>query len=56
MADFSKWIIATEEALPLEKGTFMKIMHNLRSKIVEEALEADPAAAAILMLMENRNN
>ena len=54
MADFAKWVIAAEENLPWEKGQFMKTMRNLRSKIVEEALEADPVAMAVLKLMENR--
>jgi len=55
MADFGKWIIAAEENLPWEKGRFMETMRNLRSKIVEEALDADPVAMAVLILMENRD-
>jgi len=55
MADFAKWVIAAEEALPWEKGKFMETMRNLRAKIVDEALEADPVAMAVLRLMEDRD-
>ena len=54
MADFAKWVIAAEESLPWEKGLFMKTMRNLRSKIVEDALDADPVAMAVLKLMKDR--
>lgn len=55
MADFAKWVIAAEENLPWEKGLFMETMRNLRAKIVDEALESDPVAMAVLRLMENRD-
>jgi len=54
MADFAKWVIAAEESLPWERGLFMKTMRNLRSKIVEDALDADPVAMAVLKLMKKR--
>jgi hypothetical protein len=55
MADFAKWVIAAEENLPWEKGLFMETMQDLRSKIVDDALEADPVAMAVLRLMEHRD-
>lgn len=55
MADFAKWVIAAEENLPWEKGQFMKTMKDLRNKIIEEALDADPVAMAVLRLMEHRD-
>ena len=55
MADFAKWVIAAEENLPWKKGLFMETMRNLRSKIVEDALDADPVAMAVLKLMKNRD-
>ena len=55
MADFAKWVIAAEENLPWKKGLFMETMRNLRIKIVEDALDADPVAIAVLKLMKNRD-
>ena len=55
MADFAKWVIAAEENLPWKKGLFMETMRNLRIKIVEDALDADPVAMAVLKLMKNRD-
>jgi putative DNA primase/helicase len=56
MADFAKWVIAGEERLPWEKGQFMETMGNLRAKIVEEALDADPVSMAVLKLMKDRES
>jgi hypothetical protein len=56
MADFAKWIIAAEEQLPWEKGLFMDTMRKHRSKIVDEAIDADSTALAILRLMETRES
>jgi hypothetical protein len=56
MADFAKWIIAAEEQLPWEKGLFMDTMRKHRSKIVDEAIDADSTALAILKLMETRES
>ena len=54
MADFAKWVIAAEEALPWENGTFIRTMRNLRVNMVEDAIDADSTAMAVLKMMKGR--
>jgi len=56
MADFAKWVIAAEERLPWEKGVFMETMRNLRVKMVEDAVDADSTAMAVIKMMKGRDN
>ncbi len=56
MADFAKWVIAGEEQLPWEKGVFMETMRNLRTKMVEDAVDADSTALAVIKMMKGRDN
>ena len=55
MADFAKWVIAGEEQLPWEKGEFLKTMRNLRTKMVEDAVDADSTAMAVIKMMKGRD-
>jgi hypothetical protein len=51
MADFAKWVVAAEEQLPWAKGGFMKAFQSSRSILVDDAIDADPVAIAVLKLM-----
>jgi putative DNA primase/helicase len=42
MADFARWVVATETALGMEEGTFMEAYAGSRSNATETALEAEP--------------
>lgn len=55
MADFAVWVTAAEPALPWEPGTFMAAYERNRASLVDDSLEADPVALAVLALMEDRN-
>jgi len=54
MADFAKWIVAAEPALPWPKGTFLKVYSRNRSAAIETTLEADPLASAVRELMKDQ--
>lgn len=56
MADFAKWVIAGEDGLPWENGTFLKTMQTMRTTLVEESIDADSTALAVLKFMKDRNN
>lgn len=51
MADFTKWIVAAEEALPWERGTFMRVYEANRSRLIDTAIESDPVATSIKNFM-----
>ncbi|RLF63259.1 MAG: hypothetical protein DRN30_06840 [Thermoplasmata archaeon] len=55
MADFAKWVIAAEERLPWKQGVFMETMRNLRTKMVEDAVDADSTAMAVIKMMKGRD-
>lgn len=55
MADFAKWVMAAEEMLPWDEGTFINTLQNSRSRLVDEAIDADPVAMAVLKLMNTRD-
>lgn len=55
MADFAKWVVAGEEKLPWEKGTFMETMNRVRGILVDDAIEADATALMVLKLMGGRD-
>ncbi|MBE3589876.1 MAG: hypothetical protein IMW98_03500 [Firmicutes bacterium] len=52
MADFAKWVVAAEPALPWPAGAFMDAYAGNRADAVELALEADPVAQAVRQAAE----
>ena len=52
MADFARWVVAAEDALPWEPGEFMAAYTGNRVEAVETALESDPIAVAVRDLVE----
>lgn len=55
MADFARWIVACEPALPWSEGAFLAAYDDVRSDMVQTGIEADPVAAAIRELMQSRD-
>ena len=53
LADFAKWVVAAEDALPSMKGTFMRVYENNQQETMNDASEG-PVAHAVLCLMDNR--
>jgi hypothetical protein len=54
MADFFMWILAAEEALGWEKGSFLKA-YNINQEIQNEVLlEDDPVTPFLLMFMKDK--
>jgi hypothetical protein len=47
MADFAKWVVACEPALPWEEGSFLKAYTGNRAEAVELSLESDVVAVAL---------
>ena len=56
MADFAKWVIAGEDGLPWENGTFLKTMQNMRTTLVEESIDADSTALAVVKFMKEKKD
>jgi len=54
MADFAKFIIAAEDALPWPKGTFEKYYMGNQQKTIDMVLDEDNVALAVLSLMEGK--
>lgn len=52
MADFARWVVAAEEALPWAPGTFLGVYLGQREGMAWEALEDDPLAQAILAVVK----
>lgn len=52
MADFAKWIVAAEPALPWEAGGFMAAYARNLREVVEQTLYADLVASAVRAFME----
>lgn len=48
MADFAKWITAAEPALPFPEGQFSAAYESNRQEIIDEAIESDPVASAVV--------
>jgi len=48
MADFAKWVTAAEPSLPFPPGSFWAAYKNNRTEIIDEAIEADPVASAVI--------
>ena len=51
MADFAKWVVAAEPALPWEPGTFLEAYEKNREGLVETSIAADPVALAVITLI-----
>lgn len=54
MADFASWIISAEQALPWEQGHFMDLYRENRQFTIEQSIENDVVASAIMTLMEDK--
>lgn len=50
MADFAKWVMACEPALPWEEGGFLEAYQKQAKDSISTAFEADPVARAIFDL------
>jgi energy-coupling factor transporter ATP-binding protein EcfA2 len=53
MADYALFAIASEKALGLEKGEFMKTFNQSREQSRQIVIESSPVGEAIVRLMEN---
>ena len=54
MADFAKWVVAAEEALPWESGEFIKAYSLNQEEASKSALETDVVASAIKEMLVAR--
>jgi hypothetical protein len=54
MADFARWAVACEQALPRPSGTFLTAYSANRSWMVETTIEADLVATAVRELVTRR--
>ena len=54
MADFARWMVACEKALPWAQGRFIEVCAANRQGVVEESVEADLVASAVRTLMERK--
>ena len=54
LADFAEWIVAAEPVLPWEPGTFLAAYSNSRIEALDQSIEGDPVATAILELLERQ--
>lgn len=52
MADFAKWVVAAEPALPWKAGAFMAAYERARHVTTESAIEASAIGPAIMGLMK----
>jgi len=55
MADFAKWVVAAEDALPFAKGSFMNAYLKNQYNVMNAAASSNPVAAAVQCLMQDRN-
>lgn len=55
MADFARWVVACEPALPWKPGAFMEAYAGNRAEAVDLALESDLVASAIRELLTERD-
>ena len=51
MADFAKWVVAAEPALPWERGRFMQEYEKNRFELIEVAIESDPISLSVMEMM-----
>lgn len=55
MADFTRWMIAAEPALPWTAGTFERVYQESQEHSIAESLENDPVASLILWILKDRS-
>ena len=55
MADFAKFVVASEPALPWESEMFMAAYDENRNQVIESALEADIVAWVVMQFMSKRD-
>lgn len=55
MADFALWITACEKSLGWYSGEFMDIYNQNRNKAVDQGIESDPFASAVIELMKRND-
>src|SRR5699024_11065823 len=55
MADFAIWITACEKSLGWHGGEFMEIYNQNRDKAIEQGIESDPFASAIMEIMKRNS-
>jgi len=53
MADFARWVMACEPALPWEPGRFMEVYQSSLEGLVFQNIEGNPFASALLALVED---
>ena len=53
MADFAVWAMETETGLPWESGKFIEAFEKSRMELIDDAIEADPVADAIMVFMKS---
>ena len=51
MADFAKWVVAAESALPWPEGAFMQAYHINQMTAIETSLESDFLGTAVIGMM-----
>ncbi|MDB4303530.1 hypothetical protein N9934_01900 [Desulfosarcina sp.] len=51
MADFAKWLVAAEPALPWGQGHFMTEYEKNRFELIEVAIESDPISLSVMEMM-----
>jgi len=54
MADFAKWVVAAESALPWPEGTFIQVYGKNRMTAIETSLESDLLGTAVIAMMKSR--
>jgi len=52
MADFAKWVVACEPALPWKEGAFLGAYAGARDHAVQSSIDADLVATAIVLLLK----
>jgi len=55
MADFARWVVAAEPALPWPEGGFMDAYEGNREAANDVAIEASPVGPALMSLMNERH-
>lgn len=55
MADFARFVVAAESALPWDKGMFLKAYERNRSELIDISIDADLAGTFVLEFMNKRD-
>ena len=55
MADFAHFVVAAEEALPWERGTFLEVYDKNREESQASVFESDVVAMAMINLKDVRD-